>query len=297
MLRVRINASSLITIMSPSLKLLCHTNLAVTVVQASLLPFEPIGSTKALLRTRGLNATQELNGDQRLNTTRRLDAAQGLNATRKTNTTIAGSKVFLAGPGIPPHSSAVFTQPVQHVQLDVSAPPVVQTCENGTGSIVVQDCTCSVQELAAQAIDDALTMVKAVKGLWGSTMYQTILYNYMGGPGHQSCLTPEASDRINSKLLVRKICCNHSRRTGSLENLADVKEYSWLPYDTRWSSDYSGDLSVYCAAGLPPRQSSFFAQCQDQFSMGWAYASYSEQVIVILRVKILLRWLNSSHFR
>ena len=274
-----------------SLQPLCHTLLAITVVQASLSPFELIESKKAFVRTRGLNATQELNTDRRLNATRRLNAAQGLNATQKTNTTIAGSKVFLAGSGTP------FTQPLQHVQLDVSTPSVVETCDNGTGSIVVRDCECSVQELAAQAIDDALTMVKAVKELWDSAKYQTILYNYMGGPGHQSCLTTEASNRINSELLVQKICCHHSLRTETLENLANLKEYSWLPYDTRWSSDYTGDLSVYCAAGLPPRQSSFFAQCQDQFSMGWAYASYSEQVTLIFRLIFLLWRLNPSYFR
>lgn len=125
------------------------------------------------------------------------------------------------------------------MKLDLSKATVVQDCDNGTGIPVVQDYTCSTKLLAAGAIDDAITMVQAVKGVWNHTLYLPILQRYMGstigyGPGdYQSCQTPEASSWISGKYPKPMAECKYSLRTATLEDLAEVQENQWLPYDLR----------------------------------------------------------------
>ena len=231
-----------------SLKLSCQVLAAIIVVQASDSFSETQGETALkdrLIRPRGLNAT------------------------------ITGTKLTVTDPT---SSSSIPTHPPQYVKVDLSTSPVVQDCDNGPGSPVVQDCSCSTEQLAAQAINDAVTMVQAVEGLWKDVLYLPILEQFMGTAGYQSCQTSAASSWIDGEFLRQKPGCKRLPRTATLANLAKVQEYQWLPYDPRWQSIYSGNLSVYCATGVPPQQPDFTAECQQGGYFGWVYTSQSENV-------------------
>ena len=105
------------------------------------------------------------------------------------------------------HPISTSTNSLQRVHVDLSADVVVQECDNGDGSTVAQDCSCSVQQLAAQAIDDAITMVKTVMGIWNDNAHSSILQQYMGPVGSEftaSCTSPKASAWIDGEFLKRK---------------------------------------------------------------------------------------------
>ena len=255
------NTLALARNMLPSFQLLSYTLLALTLAQASLSSNEQIEPKNAFLSPREVNMARELNATQQWNATRELYASQKLNATRKTNTTV-GNKFFL---------DSSLAPPVEHVQLNAS---IIQTCDNGSGSPVIKDCSCSRQQLVRQAIDDAITMVQAVKGVWNSPAYGNILSQYMG----KSCQNQDNQKWIDSELVLPSLNCNHSLRTATLANLANVKEYNWMPPDNDWLDDYSGDLTVYCENDLPPPQSKFTANCNKEDSMGWAYTLNNGQV-------------------
>lgn len=128
----------------------------------------------------------------------RFVGSRGLNATR------VGSNLTVIDSTTSPHASNTSTNLLQRVHLGLSADVIVQDCDNGNGSTVVQDCTCSVQQLAGQAIDDAITMVKTVMGVWNDNTHLGILQQYMGGVGSESddsCTSPEASAWIDGELL------------------------------------------------------------------------------------------------
>ncbi len=234
-----------------SLKLSCQVLAAITVVQASESSSETRDETTLqdrFIRPRGLNATT------------------------------TGNKLTVTDPTSSSNGPSISTHPLQYVNLDLSTSPVVQDCVNGNGSPVVQDCSCSTEQLAAQAINDAITMVQAVKGLWNDVLYLPILEKFIGAPGYQSCQTSAASSWIDCEFLRQKPGCKRLTRTATLANLAKVQKYQWLPYDPRWQSVYSGNLSVYCATGVPPQQPDFTAECQQGGYFGWVYTSRSENV-------------------
>ena len=153
----------------------------------------------------------------------------------------------------------------------------------------MQDCSCSVQQLAAQAIEDAITMVKTIMGIWNDKAYSGYLQQYMGTINSEipsdSCTSPAASAWIDGESLYKIARCQHSSPTATLSNLAELEEYEWLPSDPNWIKDYSDDLSelsVYCVAGVPPQQNAFVAQCPSTSSeyspFGWAYTSNETKV-------------------
>ena len=136
-----------------SVKFLCQSLAAVTSKRASHLPSkskEQNGSKTRFIRSPEINAT------------------------------IAGSKVPVVNLITSSNESSVSTNSLQYAKLDLSKATVVQDCDNGTRSPVVQDCTCSTKVLAAGVIDDAITMVQAVKGVWNDTVYLPILQRYKG---------------------------------------------------------------------------------------------------------------------
>ena len=199
--------------------------------------------------------------------------------SRALNTSIAEDKVAVADSNTSSISSSNRTHSLQNVKLDLSTTPIVQGCDNGTGSPVIQDCSCSTQQLAAQAINDAITMVQAVKGVWNYQFYEPVLEQYMGSDGDgSSCQTSQAESWIDGEFLKQTAGCKHSPQKATLANLANIQEYRWLPSDPSWLSDYSGNLSVYCATSVPPPQTVFTADCQQEGSFGWAYTSDSDQV-------------------
>ena len=239
--------------MSLSLRLLSQVLAAVTFVQASHL----------------FSKTNDQNGSKN-----RLIRSPQWNATTAQNKIAVGNPTTSSNrPNIPFH-------PLQHVKLGLSKPAIVQECANGTGDIVVQDCTCSTQQLAAQAIDDAVTMVQAVKGVGNDPGYAPILQQYMGGFGYASC--QQSSSFIDGRLPKRMAACKNSQRTETLESLVNIQAYQWLPYDPHWLSNKTGDvsnlISAYCATGVPPQQPQFTARCNQDSPFGWVYTTNGAQV-------------------
>ncbi|CAF9921715.1 hypothetical protein IMSHALPRED_005256 [Imshaugia aleurites] len=188
--------------------------------------------------------------------------------SRGLNATTAGSNLTVIDSTTSPHALNTSTNLLQRVHGNLTHDVFVQECDSGNGSPVVQDCSCSVQQLAAQAIEDAITMVKTIMGIWNDKAYSGYLQQYMGTINSEipsdSCTSPAASAWIDA----------------TLSNLAELEEYEWLPSDPNWIKDYSDDLSelsVYCVAGVPPQQNAFVAQCPSTSSeyspFGWAYTS------------------------
>lgn len=173
----------LVSIMFLSLlKLLCQIVAAVNVVQASHSSPEPKDRTSLksqFIRSRGLNTT--------------LLAGSNGTVTDFTSTS---------------NGSRVPTDLIQHVTLGLPKDPLVQDCANNEGtSVVFQDCSCSTKQVAAQAIDDAITMVHAVQGVWSHPANSPILEYFMGGDAYQSqsCKYPYAVHWIDSESLKHKV--------------------------------------------------------------------------------------------
>ena len=147
-----------------SLKWICQTLAAVNIVQAS----------NASAKTKDQNTLES-----------RFIRSRGL------NTTIAGSKDTVTDSKTTSNHSSVSVDPFDHVKLglprhSLPSPTIVQECVNtGSTNPVVQDCDCSTERLATQAIEDAITMVQAVKGVWNDDANLNILDRYMG----DSCRT------------------------------------------------------------------------------------------------------------
>ena len=238
-----------------SLRLLCQSLAAITFVQASLL------SSK----------TKHQNGSKS-----RYIRSPVLNATT------AGSKSAVVNLTTSSNRLSISTHPLQEVKLGLSTTPPVQECGNGTVSPVVLDCTCATQQFDAGAINDAITMVQAVQKVWNETVYLPILQQYMGlGNDYTSCQTPQALSWIAGKFSQGMAGCKRSQRTETLENLAKIQEYQWLPYDPNWLSNSWGDLSelfAYCATGVPPSQPDFTATCYQDGAFGWVYTMDGTQV-------------------
>lgn len=242
-----------------SLKSLCQILTAVTFVQASHLS----------------SPTKDQNGSK----SRVVRSPQW-------NATAAESKAAVVKPTTSSIASSIIPHPLQHVELDLSTATVVQNCGNGNGTTVVQDCTCSTQQLASQAINDAITMVNAVKAKWSDVAWAPILQQYMGGSSeYPLCQTEYASGWITGKLPKRMAGCKHSQRIDTLENLASISEYRWQPYDPLWLSGQWGTLSelfAYCASGNPPPERAFSFTCpqgiQDNSPFGWVYTKDGDQV-------------------
>ena len=168
-----------------SLKVLSQVLATATVVRA----FQyHKGLENQFLRPRGLNAT-------------------GLNATcvnaTGVNATVAGCKAVVVNSTT---GSSLYTFPTQLIDLSHSKASILQECDDGTNNIVVQDCSCSTEELATQAIKDAIIMVQAVKDVWNEEVHWAILEKYMGA----SCQTPEASSWINGDFLRPTAGCKYS---------------------------------------------------------------------------------------
>ncbi|KAL9074062.1 MAG: hypothetical protein Q9161_002471 [Pseudevernia consocians] len=144
--------------------------------------------------------------------------------SRALNVSIAENKVAVANSTTSSISSSIPTHSLQHVKLDLSTTQIVQTCDNGTGSPVIQDCSCSTERLAAQAINDAITMVQAVKGVWNDVLYLPVLEQYMGAAGYQSCQTSQASSWIDGEFLKQTVGCKHSPQKATLAKLANARE-------------------------------------------------------------------------
>lgn len=183
---------------------------------------------------------------------------------RGLNTTIAGSKDTAS------IGSSHSTNTTQHVKLGVPSRHLVQDCSNGTISTdpVAQDCSCFAKQTAAQAIDDAITMVQAIKGVWDHTLNLPILYEFMG-----DCAN---SEDIGGELPKQLAGCKYSPQSGVLAELASTS-YSWLPYDPTWLKDYNdvtSALYVYCADGVPPAGADLGLDCTQvsaDYSYGWTY--------------------------
>lgn len=165
------------------------------------------------------------------------------------------------------NSSSVSTDSTQYVRLGLSPNPVVQSCINSTDTPTVADCSCSTEQVAAQAINDAITMVQAVQGVWSDEVNLSVLKQFMGGEGSESesCQGEGIAQFVNTMLAY----------------LANISQYRWLPSDDNWISDYSSKTSAlyaYCATGVPPSQTAFAAQCLPYYdSFGWVYTPDSEQ--------------------
>ena len=164
----------------------------------SLFPSDQTNHDERLVHNRGVNLTNVAN---------KLALAGSANSSTSTtmtapdihrNTTRAGDKYAPAGSANSLNATSIIARPVQHVQLDLSGPPIVQTCDNGTGAPVTQDCTCSMKQLAAQAIDDAITMVRTVKDVWRENAYGEILEQYMGW----GCINPGPSGWIEGRFPI-----------------------------------------------------------------------------------------------
>lgn len=166
-----------------SLNLLSQVLTAVTVVQASQPSSETRdhkGSENRFIRPRGSNATS-------------------------VNATVARSKAVVAD------STTGSSLSSRLVNLGLSITSIVQECVNGTKNPVVQDCSCSTEQLAAQAINDAVTMVQAVKDVWSDNFHLAILEQYMGAAGaSSSCQTTEASSWIDGDFLRPTAGCKYS---------------------------------------------------------------------------------------
>lgn len=128
--------------------------------------------------------------------------SRGLNATR------VGSNLTVIDSTTSPHAINTSTNSLQRVHLNLSANDLVQQCDSGNGEPVVQDCSCSVQQLAAQAINDAVTMVKAVKGIWNDVAHLGILQQYMGSTLY-SCTSPNASAWIDGEFYKKTARFKH----------------------------------------------------------------------------------------
>ena len=240
------------------LKLMCPTLAAAAIAQA----FQPSSETiDRKVPKSGIARSQRFNA-----------------RTTRSNVTVIDSTTSS-------NPSNISIDPLQHVQFNLSTAAFVQNCDNGTGNPVILDCSCSVQQLAAQAIDDAFTMVQTVIGSWSEETYLPILDQYMGSQYRPDF--PTVSTWINGKFLKRKAGCKHSLRTATLSHLTQIQEYQWLTYDSRWLSDNSGassELSVYCMPGVPPPQPKYFtASCTSTSSQdspfGWAYTLNDTKVL------------------
>ena len=124
----------------------------------------------------------------------------------------SGSNLTVIDSATSPHAINTSTNLLQRVHLDLSADAIVQECDNGDGSVVVQDFSCSVQQLAAHAIDDAITLVKAVMGIWNDNAHSGILQQYMGSidsDSSDSCTGPEASAWIDGEFLKKTARFQH----------------------------------------------------------------------------------------
>ena len=93
--------------------------------------------------------------------------------------------------------SRAFNTTVQHVRLDLAnTNSIVQTCTTDNSTVTVQDCSCSTQNKAAQAINDAITMVQAVQGVWNDEANLSIRQLFMGT---ESCENEETVVIIDSE--------------------------------------------------------------------------------------------------
>ena len=128
--------------------------------------------------------------------------SQAFNTTTAENkTTVVKSTSTTAS-----NRSSVPIDTVQYVRLglaDTSAP--VHTCATDGSTITVQDCSCSTKKVAAQAINDAITMVQAVQGVWYDEANLSILQLFMGGSEENGvCQDEETVSTIDSEFLKQR---------------------------------------------------------------------------------------------
>lgn len=167
-----------------SVKWFCQTLTALTIVQAS-------HSSPATKYQHSLKS--------------RLIHPRGLNATTAENKNAVANSITTS------NRSSVPIDPVQYVRLDLPKNTNVQDCAMNNSTPVVQDCSCSTKQVAAQAIDDAITMVQAVYKVWNDEANVLILRQFMGGERYQttseSCQTESVAQWINREFSKQRWMC------------------------------------------------------------------------------------------
>ena len=106
-----------------------------------------------------------------------------------------------------------ITQGLNSTTTTSSVAVSTQKCDVLIPDPGVQGCSCSIEEPAAQAMDDALTMVLAVMKVSNYTMYSAILEKDMGGSvdgggGSNTCQTNTASDSIGGEFPSKGLDAN-----------------------------------------------------------------------------------------
>lgn len=126
--------------------------------------------------------------------------------SRGLNTTIAENKNTVVSSITTSNRSSVPIDPVQYVRLGLTQDTSVQTCANNNNSPTVQDCSCLTKQVAAQAINDSITMVQAVQGSWNDEANLSILKQFMGGETYESesCQSEDITQFIDSEFLKQR---------------------------------------------------------------------------------------------
>lgn len=128
---------------------------------------------------------------------------------RGLNTTTAENKNTVANSITTSNRSSVPIDPVQYVRLGLPKNTNVQDCAITNSTPVVQDCSCSTKQVAAHAIDDAITMAQAVYRVWNDEANLSILRQFMGGERYpsESCQTEKVAQLINREFSKQRWMC------------------------------------------------------------------------------------------